>query len=185
MAPNHNWTTPATWASGDWNLQIRENMSHLYYDLLPAGSIIAYCSASPPDGFLLCNGTAVTDVAPYTKLYAKLPGSGTKYTPDLRDRFIVGAGNSYANTNTGGSASQTHNHSEGSLTARFTLNTSVSYYQKRATSGWYSSEIASGNNVSANSQGPLGDGMAVGGFTGSETLDNRPPYYALTYIIKY
>ena len=24
------WTTPATWASDDWNLQIRDNMSYLY-----------------------------------------------------------------------------------------------------------------------------------------------------------
>lgn len=181
----YNWTTPSTWASGDWNLQIRDNMNYLYYDLIPAGTILSYCSATAPTGFLLCNATAVTNVDPYTKLYAVLPGSGTKYTPDLRDRFIVGAGSSYANTNTGGTASQTHSHTEGNLTARYLMGSNgVNYYQERATSGWYTTGI-SGNNYTGTSQGPLGGGAAVAGSTGDTTLDNRPPYYALTYIIKY
>jgi microcystin-dependent protein len=179
------WTTPATWASGDWNLQIRDNLQYLYQDLIPAGTIMAYCSSSPPTGFLLCNATAVTNVAPYTNLYAVLPGSGTKYTPDLRDRFIVGAGSSYANTNTGGAASQTHSHTEGNLTARYLMGSNgVNYYQDRGTSGWYTTAV-SGNNYSGSVQGPLGSGAAVAGSTGDVTLDNRPPYYALTYIIKY
>ena len=55
----------------------------------PAGGIIMWSGsiASIPTGFALCNGS-----------------SGT---PDLRDRFIVGAGSTYAVNATGGSASVT------------------------------------------------------------------------------
>jgi microcystin-dependent protein len=52
----------------------------------PIGSIIMWNSAAQPipSNFQLCNGT--------------------NGTPDLRDRFIVGAGSSYAAGNTGGAA---------------------------------------------------------------------------------
>ncbi|MFM9836904.1 MAG: hypothetical protein ACKVOQ_01500 [Cyclobacteriaceae bacterium] len=52
--------------------------------LVPSGSILMWSGsiASIPSGWVLCNGT--------------------NGTPDLRDRFIVGAGNSYAVSNTGG-----------------------------------------------------------------------------------
>lgn len=43
---------------------------------LPSGSIIMYHGATIPSGWALCNGQ--------------------NGTPDLRDKFIVGAGNSYA-----------------------------------------------------------------------------------------
>lgn len=71
------------------------------HSVLPAGAIIMWGGsvASIPSGWVLCNG---------------LNG-----TPDLRDRFIVGAGSSYTPGATGGSASATitdvpaHSHSLG------------------------------------------------------------------------
>ena len=59
------------------------------HNVLPTGAIIMWGGAvnTVPAGWALCNGS--------------------NGTPDLRDRFIVGAGNSYAVAATGGSASTT------------------------------------------------------------------------------
>ncbi len=66
----------------------------------PTGGIIMWSGAESniPSGWTLCNGS--------------------NGTPDLRDRFIVGAGSSYSVGSTGGSANAIvveHNHSNGSL----------------------------------------------------------------------
>ena len=59
--------------------------------LIPQGSIILWSGSSSaiPAGWTLCNGVTVSGVTP----------------PDLRDKFVVGAGNSYTVGQTGGSAS--------------------------------------------------------------------------------
>ena len=54
-----------------------------------SGMIMMYNSSSAPSGWYLCNGS--------------------NGTPDLRDRFIVGAGNSYSHGTTGGSVTATDN----------------------------------------------------------------------------
>lgn len=58
--------------------------------MLEAGMIILWYGsiASIPDGWLLCNGA--------------------NGTPDLRDKFIVGAGDTYSVDDTGGNATHTH-----------------------------------------------------------------------------
>ena len=69
------------------------------YGVVPTGAIIMWSGAttSIPSGWALCNGQTV----------AKSDGSGNVTVPDLRDRFIVGAGNTYAVAATGGSTSNT------------------------------------------------------------------------------
>jgi microcystin-dependent protein len=61
---------------------------------MPMGGIIMWNGATIPAGWALCNGQTV----------ARSDGGGNITTPDLRDRFIVGAGNSYALGNLGGAA---------------------------------------------------------------------------------
>lgn len=69
---------------------------------------------TPPTGWTLCNGVTV----------ARADGSGNITPPDLRDRFIVGAGYSYGTGNTGGTALNylsvaqlpSHSHAAGSDT---------------------------------------------------------------------
>lgn len=62
------------------------------------GSVIAYASNSAPDGFLLCNGAAVSRTT-YSDLFQKIgttygggDGSTTFNLPNLTDRFIQGSG---------------------------------------------------------------------------------------------
>ena len=64
--------------------------------VMPVGVITMYGAGSAPTGWGLCNGTT----------YARADGSGTIVSPDLRDRFVVGAGTlSGASGTTGGASS--------------------------------------------------------------------------------
>jgi hypothetical protein len=66
---------------------------------VPTGCIIMWSGATNaiPSGWALCNGQTA----------AKSDGTGNVTVPDLRDKFIVGAGNTYAVGATGGAASNT------------------------------------------------------------------------------
>jgi hypothetical protein len=132
--------------------------------ILWSGSI-----ASIPSGFALCDGA-----------------SGT---PDLRDRFIVGAGSTYAVDATGGSADATlptHTHTATSTVTDPGHNHTFSILNV----------IANGNNPYTATGGQVGTGTVSTAFTSitvattnanagtSGTNANLPPYYALAYIMK-
>ncbi len=138
-----------------------------------------------PNGFALCDGT--------------------NDTPDLRDKFVVGAGSGYTPGDTGGSADATlvsHSHTtnstieEGSSTAK-SLTGSV----RRISEGYRVSGTASGVFTKVNDPNNPVTGAAsnspVAGFTfdgthrhgtdtqgSSGTNANLPPYHALCYIMK-
>ena len=207
-------------------------------DAMPLGAIIAYGAATAPAGWHLCNGTAHGSTA--------LQGLiGSANTPDLRDRFIVGAGSTYAIGATGGSASvtltsaqsgiaththtvtltadsSTHTHSvnpPATDTSSATPTITVKGGAGTATGEETGAEIAGGGVVYiTDGSGDGAGGAAVtatqaahdhsvdiasftsgsastghnhtataanaGPSTAAEAHENRPPYYALTYIIK-
>lgn len=58
--------------------------------VMPVGAIIAYGGRKLPEGWLLCDGSPF-DQLTYSELYQALGNINT--VPDLRSRFIVGAGN--------------------------------------------------------------------------------------------
>lgn len=66
---------------------------------VPTGGIILWYGtvATIPSGYALCDGGT----------YAKSDGSGNIVAPDLTDRFVVGAGDTYTPGDTGGSVSKT------------------------------------------------------------------------------
>ena len=163
---------------------------------LPSGVIVMWSGsiASIPSGWLLCNGS-----------------SGT---PDLRDRFIVGAGSTYAVAATGGSANATlvsHTHTATSTFTGSALGTHThtatdaghthsyslpnqSFPQSgSSTPALYPSFAATNTStgfasisVSSNSAGTPAGTVATSNSTegSSATNANLPPYYALAYIMK-
>ena len=101
FTPNFNLTMPEIGASVDtWGNKLNINMSNIDKFLVPLGGIIMWSGlvANIPNNWQLCDGT--------------------NGTPDLRSRFIVGAGSTYAPGATGGADSVTlttaqipaHNH---------------------------------------------------------------------------
>ena len=74
----------------------------------PVGSITMFAATNPPEGWLICNGHAVSREV-YGVLFAVIGlafGVGDNTTtfnvPDMRDRFPVGAGSTYSVNTKGG-----------------------------------------------------------------------------------
>jgi hypothetical protein len=132
---------------------------------IPIGGIIMWNGATTdiPAGWTLCNGVASNGLTP----------------PDLRDRFIVGAGSAYSPKATGGATSH-------SLAATNLPSFSIPYkdifYSEAGGSVTVTSNKGSGNSDSDNKGWEI-DRTAT--YTGSATaIDHRPPYMALCYIMR-
>ena len=121
---------------------------------------------------------------------------GQNGTPDLRNRFIVGAGNNYDVGDTGGSDSvrlsvaqiPSHSHS-----GRTSGSSTLSFVQGSATRYLTTTAINTGNTITGFST-TAGESYATkflmnlsvttNSTGGSSSHENRPPYYALAYIMK-
>ena len=150
------------------------------FGTVPLGGIIMWSGSDEPDGWALCNGQT----------------KDGKTTPDLRNRFIVGSGGEYNNGWTGGQKSVTltqsqmpsHNH---------TGTTNKDGAHEHTANG--SMNVASGSGgtvvyVSAPPSGrhgviyPRGSehqhAFTTNATGGSQAHENRPPYYALAYLMR-
>lgn len=170
---------------------------------VPTGTVVSFIGTTPPNGWLLCNGQSTSGHA----ALAALVGANV---PNLNDRFIVGAGTTYSLGDTGGvdevtlTGPQTgiaaHTHTTSDYTHYHNLfGSTASDYDSNLT-GIYGNEgfigiVANGGGI----WGPDSDGshrQYISDNTHSHTVyenteqnaseshENRPPYYALTYIIK-
>ena len=135
-------------------------------DIIPSGVIVMWSGsvASIPSGWYLCNGS--------------------NSTPDLRNRFIVGAGSTYSVAGTGGSADAivvSHTHTA-TVTDPGHVHTFV-YESGLAQNGSGRNGVGGTAPFSTNSQVT---GISVSNSTtgSSGTNANLPPYYALAYIMK-
>lgn len=115
---------------------------------------------------------------------------GTNGTPDLRDRFIVGAGTTYAVTATGGSADAivvSHTHTASSVVTDPGHNHTLTNYSI-SSGGSTSPIIGSSNTTQTVTTSTATTGITVATTntsTGvSGTNANLPPYYALAYVMK-
>lgn len=103
----------------------------IWAGLLPVGALIPFAGSSAPDGFLLCDGDAVSRTT-YAELFAEIgttfgegDGSTTFNLPDFRGRMAIGvaaSGTASALGETGGAIDHTHtgpshSHAAGTLAA--------------------------------------------------------------------
>jgi hypothetical protein len=187
--PNEIWMTDGFFYkfilkdSSDVTLQTYDNL----YGILgvvptvapssvPSGCILLWSGSigSIPAGFVLCNGL--------------------NSTPDLRDRFVVGAGSSYAVDGTGGSANAivvSHNHTATSVVTDpgHTHSTTINATNNQGTGpAWLFWGNNSSQGTGTNTTTSVTTGITVAttntaaGTSGTNA--NLPPYYALCYIMK-
>lgn len=150
-------------------------------NIIPSGVITLWYGliANIPDGWYLCDG-----------------GNGT---PNLTDRFVLGAGNAYTSGQTGGSADAivvAHNHS--AIASSTSVVTDPGHAHQQADNSSVNI-FGGGGGGSGGSRGGSGlftysayTGISVAttttvtnAVTGSPGTDaNLPPYYALAYIMK-
>jgi hypothetical protein len=139
----------------------------------PAGGIILWSGSigSIPTGWVLCNGS--------------------NGTPDLRDRFVVGAGSTYAVDATGGSADAivvSHTHTATSVvTDPGHFHTTTPGNATNAQGGnenLWSGDGAPGTNNSGSKTTGITVATTNASAGTSGTNANLPPYYALCYIMK-
>ena len=118
---------------------------------IPAGGIIMWSGATNaiPSGWVICDGN--------------------NSTPDLRNRFVVGAGDSYAVDATGGSADAT-----------LVSHTHNLFYNHGSFGGSSGAVTPRGTNTPS-TPGISGRVSTEGS---SATNANLPPYYSLAYIMK-
>jgi len=126
--------------------------------IIPSGIITMWSGfiTAIPSGWTLCDGT--------------------NSTPDLRNRFVVGAGDEYSENDTGGEDSVTlteneipsHNHG---IPARSIANASGSGDANRLARA----NDSSGTAYTFSNMNDAG---------GDQAHENRPPYFALAYIMK-
>jgi hypothetical protein len=171
-----------TAANGTSNTQIATTafvVNSITNSAIPAGVILLWSGsiASIPAGWTLCNGS--------------------NSTPDLRDRFIVGAGSTYAVNAVGGSANAmvvdhthsatsvvsdpSHTHVNGSFTELLATNGTGTVSTTNSTPG--EPQVTASANLLANTTG-ITVSTTIASTGSSGTNANLPPYYALAYIMK-
>jgi hypothetical protein len=115
---------------------------------------------------------------------------GTNGTPNLTDKFIVGAGSAYSVGGTGGSADSivvSHTHT---ATSSSSVTDPGHNHQIYFDGGFGSGGLAAGPNTSSRTSSTSTTGISVATTTTvasagvSGTNANLPPYYALAYIMK-
>ena len=148
--------------------------------IVPVGGIILWSGStgSIPTGWQICNGT--------------------NSTPDLRNSFVIGAGDTYAVDATGGATTKnlSHTHASGTYatdsdghthgTGTLTMGYPSTAQTTDLVAGW---TAAMGNHIHTLSGVTASDSHShdvtgTSGWGGSSTQDIMPPYYALAYIMR-
>lgn len=170
--------------------------------VLPPGVIVPYGGlvASPPTGWLFCNGAAVSRTT-YAALFAILgtahgagDGSTTFNLPDLRDKYVIGAyadASSKAQTTITGASTQTGGSKDAIVVSHTHTVTDPGHNHvidavQRDVLGALN-KVTGGDNRAEGSDyntSTATTGITIDSAGSSGTNANLPPYYALAFIIK-
>jgi microcystin-dependent protein len=155
------------------------------------GSMLMWPTATPPAGFLLCNGQTASR-ATYAALFAIVgtlfgagDGSTTFTLPNYTDRMPIGAGSLYGANSLGGSKDATlpsHNHSA-------TVTDPGHLHQSNWKSTTGGSNAGGDPNSITNTTAPTstaftGISVSIASAGSSATNANLPPYLGIFFIIK-
>jgi hypothetical protein len=164
-SPTFTGTPTAPTAAAGTNTTQLATTAFVLSNGVPSGAIMMWSGsvASIPSGWYLCDGN--------------------NSTPDLRNRFVVGAGDTYAVDATGGSKDAivvSHTH---------TVNDSGHSHALNAGNDSTAGFIGGGGNainsfLSGATTKSATTGISIGSTGSSGTNANLPPYYALAYIMK-
>ena len=167
---------------------------------IPTGTITPWSQATPPSGFLECDGSAVSR-STYAALFAIISdtygagdGSTTFNVPDLTDKVAVHKSNNKAFASTAGANTVTPTGNVAGSTANATLSTaqlaSHSHQSGIRNIGGETAQATGGSNGSANfvTTGNAGSGQGhshnmSANFAG-DANSVLQPYLTLIYIIK-
>lgn len=145
--------------------------------IIPSGLIAMWSGtvATIPSGWALCNGA--------------------NGTPNLQDRFIVGAGSAYSPGSTGGAASVTLTtaqmpvHSHGASTGgagghshSYRTRANLTFGAEGGTTN--TNVWKNDDTISTSSVGDHSHSVSISNAGSGNSHENRPPYYALAYIMK-
>lgn len=160
-----------------------EKIQYIYNNMIPTGIVQAFAGSTTPQGWLLCDGSAVSRTD-YADLYAVIgttygagDGSTTFNLPNLVDKFVEGSTTS-GTIKSAGLPNITGSYEN--VTWNFNGSQSRSGALNRE-----KSSISSGNGTGSNpSLNLLFDASASNPIYGNSTTV-QPPALTMRYIIKY
>lgn len=161
---------------------------------IPPGSITAYAGGGVPGGWLQCAGQAVSR-ATYADLFAAIgvtygPGDGatTFNVPNILDRTLVGAGQSYVIGATGGETNHTLTTNEMPVHSHGVTDPGHAHSYQIWSSGAPTSELyrppSQDNNDGRSTTQASATGISIQNAGGGAAHNNMPPYLATLIIIK-
>ncbi len=158
---------------------------------VPTGAIRPFLGEDDevPSGWLLCDGNTIPDATKSGKALADLLGD-TK-TPNLIGRFLTGAGEGYTLKQTGGlnkvalSVAQLPSHSHGmDESGNHRHKTSLPRERDDLEDGSDRKNVAWGDNSDHYTDWQGNHTHSIHNTGSNEAHENRPPYFAVNYIIK-